>query len=119
MEEWDKITKFKFPIIFSRDYEQSLFRLERKHGLEDDLSFYVHMLLQEEEIVDSKSEEDEWYEETAIKIRKKDEEDERKKKERDDDEKQNGKVGKGYRDGRDGDEDKITYIDSYSPQGKK
>jgi len=46
--------------------------MERSLGIEDDLSFYVYMLLQEEEILDSKSEEDEWYDETANKIRRDD-----------------------------------------------
>lgn len=59
-EHWDKLWDFKFPIIYSGDYNQSLFWMETMHGLDHHTPYYVYRLLEEEEIVDSKEEEAEW-----------------------------------------------------------
>ena len=55
--------------------------MERKNGIDHDLSYYIYRLLEEEEILDSKEEEAEWFEETAVKIRRDDEKQEKRDKE--------------------------------------
>lgn len=55
--------------------------MERNHGIENDLSYYIYRMLEEEEILDSKDEEEEWFEETADRIRRDQKKDEQRKKE--------------------------------------
>lgn len=68
--ECARLTEFKFPIIFTRDYKQSLFKLEKFAKIDSKLSSKVYKYLEEEEILDSKEEEDIWYEEQADKIKR-------------------------------------------------
>lgn len=60
-EDCDKTCEFKFPIIYSGDYPQSLLWMETMHGIDHQLPYYVYRLLEEEEVLDSKEEEAEWY----------------------------------------------------------
>ena len=61
-EVWDKKYKDRFPIIYSFDYGSSLMWMERMHGLDSWLNFYIYRQIEEQEIVDSKIEEQEYNE---------------------------------------------------------
>ena len=52
-----ELTQNKFPIIYSHDYRCGLFYMERLHGLDSLLAFYVYKKIEQEEIIDTKSEE--------------------------------------------------------------
>lgn len=64
-EDCMKLTEFKFPIIYTEGYRQTLFWLERLQGIDSKLSYYVYRLLEEEEILDTKEEEAEWFKKRA------------------------------------------------------
>lgn len=87
-EECKEICRFKFPIVYSHGYNQSLLLLEKMLGIDNLLSYYVHRLLLEEEIIDSKDEEDEWFEDEAEKIRR----DDKRRKERENEENGNNET---------------------------
>lgn len=69
-EECEKLTEFKFPIIYTEGYRQNLFWLEKLQGIDSKLSYYVYRLLEEEEILDTKEEEAEWFSKRAKMLKK-------------------------------------------------
>lgn len=63
------LTQYKFPIIYSDAYQQSILKVEKISKLNTKMSSKTYKYLEEEEILDSKEEEELWYEEMADKIK--------------------------------------------------
>lgn len=60
IKENEEMCKGTFPIVYSDDYNAMILGLEKMHGLDHKLPFYVYRKLEEEEILDSKPEQEEW-----------------------------------------------------------
>ena len=53
-KECEDMCKWKFPIIYSMDYNPALLGFEKLHGLDYKLPYYIYRKIEEEEIIDSK-----------------------------------------------------------------